>query len=399
MRLPLGRQAYERTVSQEPHIVLKNRFFEQNPTNLETQVALLARPGYDYLDAFGSGPIRKLFSQPGVFNNDAFVVSGQTVFRYAQDGTKTLLPGTLAAGGQPEMAATRALLWLTDGTNLFYYNGIGNFAKGTLTWTGNAVNAEQVVIGSVTYVWTSSTPSSPNEVAIGVDAETSIDNLVLAITAGTGEGTIYGAGTVANPDATAVKESATELLTTALAAGTAGNSVATTTTMTNASWGDTNLEDGTNEALVGVATPDDVSILSLDVLADYVLLGAANSDRVYFVRPGATTIDPLDFFTAETAPDKVVAIRVFGDQVWFIGERTNEAWYLSGASPIPFARVKGQAFSRGAIQGTALKVGNSIVLVGDDGVVYRVGGGLQRISTHGIEEKIRMARKAERENP
>ena len=96
-----------------------------------------------------------------------------------------------------------------------------------------------------------------NDVLIGINAEAGIDNLVLAITGGAGEGTNYATGTVAHTQVTAVKASASTMLSTALVAGTAGNSIATTTTMGNGSWGAGTLANGhaetANDVLIGIS--------------------------------------------------------------------------------------------------------------------------------------------------
>lgn len=110
-------------------------------------------------------------------------------------------------------------------------------ATGTLTLAGNAVANETVTIGSVTYTWKASA-SAANEVTVGASASASIDNLVAAVNNGS------GTGGVQNPDASAVKASASTMTVTARAAGSAGNSVATTETMTNGSFGGATLASG-----------------------------------------------------------------------------------------------------------------------------------------------------------
>lgn len=72
-----------------------------------------------------------------------------------------------------------------------------------------------------------------NDVLIGDNAESAIDNLVLAVTAGETEGTNYGTGTVVNPSVTAVKASASTMTCSALVKGTAGNSIAIAETLAN----------------------------------------------------------------------------------------------------------------------------------------------------------------------
>jgi Right handed beta helix region len=81
---------------------------------------------------------------------------------------------------------------------------------------------ETVKVGTTTYTFRGN-PSVPNDLRIGTTLAQTCDNLVAAILRGPGEGTSYGAGTIANPDITSASsdgESVTVF----------GNSTATQTT-------------------------------------------------------------------------------------------------------------------------------------------------------------------------
>lgn len=67
-------------------------------------------------------------------------------------------------------------------------------------------------------------------------AESFIDNLVLAVTAGSGAGTNYGTGTVVNPLVTAVKASASTMTCTNLIKGVIGNATVVAKSGTNFTW-------------------------------------------------------------------------------------------------------------------------------------------------------------------
>jgi hypothetical protein len=71
----LAIDAFKRLRAGEPEIILRNRFFEANPTNLQEKVALVIRPALRKRTLVGSGPIRRIYYSSGTFNNDAFVVS------------------------------------------------------------------------------------------------------------------------------------------------------------------------------------------------------------------------------------------------------------------------------------------------------------------------------------
>ena len=87
-----------------------------------------------------------------------------------------------------------------------------------------------------------------NDVLIGESAETAIDNLVLAITAGDGAGTNYANGTTVNALATAVKASAATMTATNKIKGVIGDDTAIAASGADLSWAEdaTELSGGGN---------------------------------------------------------------------------------------------------------------------------------------------------------
>ena len=156
-------------------------------------------------------------------------------------------------------------------------------------------------------------------------------------------------------------------------------------------WGAATLTGGGVHALSGVAVPDGQPPVSVATLKSYIIVAIGSTDRFYWVNPGNVTIDALSFATAESQPDDVIDATVTGDNVWFVGEGTTEVWYATGDSAAPFAPVGGRVYDRGAIDGTMVNVKGVVFLVGQDHVVYAIGGGAERVSNHGVEEMIRLA--------
>jgi flagellin len=109
--------------------------------------------------------------------------------------------------------------------------GLGANAANTLSAIGNAVANETIVIGATTYTF-KATAAAANEVAIGANIAATLSNLAAAVNAGAGAGIAYGSGTTANASATALAE-ATTVTFTAKVAGTSGNSIVSTETLTN----------------------------------------------------------------------------------------------------------------------------------------------------------------------
>ena len=146
-----------------------------------------------------------------------------------------------------EIAMTGFFQALTEGTGITFAAGsywtgqrfwfaatAARAAVGTITVEAMPQDGDAVGVGDKTYTWrgTLSSPAIANEVKIDtLGREICAENLRCAITAGTyegtGEGVRYGTGTVASTKTGAARTDRTITLT-ALAPGTAGNSLALT---------------------------------------------------------------------------------------------------------------------------------------------------------------------------
>ncbi len=107
-------------------------------------------------------------------------------------------------------------------------------AVGTLTLTANPANADTVTIGSRTYNFRTSLTNVAGYVLIGASASATLDNLVAAINGAAGAGTTYAASTTQHPLVTAAPGAGDTVVVTAITPGTAGNSIGTTDTLTDA---------------------------------------------------------------------------------------------------------------------------------------------------------------------
>jgi len=121
--------------------------------------------------------------------------------------------------------------------------GADSFVEDLLTLTGQPLNTETVVLGAKTYTFQTTLTDVDGNVAIGADTATSIANLIAAITLGAGVGTLYATSMTAHANATAQAGAPgdTTMVARAKTAGVAGNSIATTETLTNGSWRSTKL--------------------------------------------------------------------------------------------------------------------------------------------------------------
>lgn len=414
MKLPLGIQAFKRNYGSEPEIILKNRFFEVAPNNLETQQALLNRPATSLLVQVGDGPIRANFAQPGLFGGDLFSVSATELYRY--DGTTALLiQGVITdTAATPRFAATNVgdiqRLFISDGLLLQYFQG--PTYEATLSVGVGTIDDDKVVIDGTYYQFTSGSVDSgtpagnagnPWLVNVGINNAAALSNLRKAINASGVAGTDYSTALVANTRAFSNQNSSTTMTLRARLGGppdpALAVSVIVVTTDDTLSWSSGQLVPGV-QALYGIETPDGVPIIAIDVVNSYVLCVAGDPfpQRVYFILPGEVTIDPLNFFEAESEPDRINDIVCVGDQAWLIGQSSTDVYYTTGVSAAPFARAQGRPFPIGGVGGTCVKLVANLIIVGVDNTVYVVADGPSPISTNGIAERVRTARDTERDN-
>lgn len=404
---------HKRGVANQADLILRNRYFEQNPSLADDGASLIARPGLNHWLTVGTGPIRGLHSEPGAFDGDLFVVSGGDLFRVDAEGNSTFLVANLnnPDSGVVNMAITQAIgatpeyLFIADGQTLRVYEGPSATAAGILTSTGVLNNAEQVRIGEVYYQFTNAsvdagtplgTSANPWLVAMGGTTEDGLTNLYNAINNTGVPGTSYSTALTAHDEAVATGSSPTTVTVQADFAGVQGNTIVTTETGTNLSWGAATLTGGLGGAVSLIATPDDIGMFDLVTIASYVICIPTQVGefvgRFYWIEPGEIVVDPLNFATAESYPDRIMGVERFGDQFWLPGERSTEVWYPSGDPLAPMQRLRGVVFDRGTWEGTAVAIKETLIVVDGDGGVFAIRGGApQRISNPGIEEQIRLA--------
>lgn len=409
VNIPLARSDYSRSVAKEAQIRLRNRYFEENPVLNEVQSALIARPGLKKYLYVGEGPIRGIYSQPGSFNDAVFVASGSVLYRIEKSGIITQI-GPIGGGSLTavQMAATAqigdvpAFLFVAGGGPLECYVEDG-FALGTVS--GTPADGDVIRIDSVYYQFTSGsvdtgTPAgtigSPWLVALGASAGEAWTNFAQSINLSGIAGTQYSTATTENESVQPLYYGAISVIVRAIASGTIGNSIVTTETGAGISWNNGTLEDGGEPLWFPVFLPDEVNVIDVGYINSYVIVVPAQNQeingRFYWIEPGETIVDPLNFATAECAPDPISGVVVFGDQFWLPGPATTEVWYTTGDPLAPMLRLKGVVFDRGAWPGTAVRVKDSMIIVDVNGAVSQIGpGGLKTISRPDIEERIRNA--------
>ena len=135
---------------------------------------------------------------------------------------------------------------VSSAVGAFATDAIVDHATVTLTGTGQPSAAETMTLGTRVYTFRASlaTLTAANDILIGAALTDTLDNIKAAINGQAGEGTLYGLGTVRHETVYASSKTATTIIFHARVAGTDGNSIASTETMTNNSFGAANLAGG-----------------------------------------------------------------------------------------------------------------------------------------------------------
>ena len=414
--VPLGRGAYKRLYTGSPEVKLVNRWLEANPANLREGVAVIARPGTTNVEQFspggfsGFGSMRGNYTLSGLFDDSLFCVCGDTLYRLRLDGQIDTITGVISGTGYPEVTWQRGLdyqrLWISDGVLLQYYEG-GTFATGNVTKIGAIVNGvDKVGIAGVYYTWgTVFSPSDAGTLAnpfVVAPLTDPMNQLAKAINASGTPGVDYS-NTLGgqNVDVKAIPDGLGPTVVVTLQCrfrGTSGNTVPLVIAGgTGLSISGPTLTGGGVHALQGCPVPDGKTPSSITQIDSYVLVGITKSQQFYWVNPGETTIDPLNFASKESSPDPITQMRTVGDQVLIMGEKSTENWYATGNTAAPFAPIEGRAYARGSLNGSAVVIDDNVFLAGDDGKVYQVGmQGITVVSNNGIEERIRRQVRRER---
>jgi hypothetical protein len=117
-------------------------------------------------------------------------------------------------------------------------------SSGLLTLTGQPLNGETVTIDTKVYTFQAALTEVDGNVKIGSSAQESLQNLRRAINKDVGAGIDYAALTTAHPTVSAENEAGLSLPVLAKVPGAGGDSIVTTETLTNGSWGGATLSGG-----------------------------------------------------------------------------------------------------------------------------------------------------------
>lgn len=172
------------------------------------------------------------------------------------------------------------------------------------------------------------------------------------------------------------------------------------------------MANGTGQLAMTSGATADVFNLDTNALSAIVSAGWRGSNRVefidgyfVFVAPdteqfyisgidNAASLDALDFSSADSQPDNIVAQIVARRELYLMGSRSTEVWINSGGADFPFARYQGTPIDVGVVGPRAVcAAADSIVWVGQTlrggPYVYTLNGYQPvRISTQAVEQQL-----------
>lgn len=127
----------------------------------------------------------------------------------------------------------------------------------------------------------------------------------------------------------------------------------------------------------------------VDFIDGYYVFNEPNTGRHFSSDLYALTFDALKFGTAEGSPDNLLDFIVTLREILFLGNKTGELWWNSGAGNYPFERVANGVIEQGIKSGLT-KQDNRPFWFANDNTFRALNGNIaQRVSTHSVEEKLR----------
>ena len=144
-----------------------------------------------------------------------------------------------------------------------------------------------------------------------------------------------------------------------------------------------------------ITDPDFPGAVTVQYLDGYFVFNEPDSQLLWITSLlDGTSIDPLDFASAEGSPDGIVAIAVTHRELWVFGSDSVEVWYDAGTADFPLARISGAFNDIGCVAPYSVaKLDNTLYWLGTDargqGIIYKANGYTgARVSTHAIEYAI-----------
>lgn len=146
-----------------------------------------------------------------------------------------------------------------------------------------------------------------------------------------------------------------------------------------------------------ITDPDFLGADRVQYIDNYFVFNRPNSGQFFYSGLSTLDFDALDFASEQGSPDMLRSLIVTHRELWLLSDRTTSLWVNVGDIDNPFQQAQGTFIEQGIVATHSVaKVGETLCwLAGNaDGagyVVQAVGGNVNRISTHAVDEAIQGA--------
>jgi hypothetical protein len=176
------------------------------------------------------------------------------------------------------------------------------------------------------------------------------------------------------------------------------------------------MEDGTNQLVIAAGTQGYVFNMNSNTLAEitdpdwrgsydvaelngvFIFIALDQPDQFYISAiDDGSTLDALDFSSADAQPDDIVTVRVLKQEAYFFGTLSTEVWTFVGDSDFPLVRYNSTPIDIGIVgRRAAINAADTLMFVGQtprgSGIVYAMNGHQpQRISNEAVEAALQAA--------
>jgi hypothetical protein len=152
--------------------------------------------------------------------------------------------------------------------------------------------------------------------------------------------------------------------------------------------------DPTAATVTKIIDPDFFGGDRVDYIDGYFVFNRPGTQQFQITSLLGTAVDPLDFASAEGAPDLLISLLVDHLEIWLFGETTTEVFFNSGNPDFPFERIQGAFIQQGcAAKFSPARFSSAVAWLsqndqGQGMVVKSNGYQPERISTHAVEYAI-----------
>lgn len=149
--------------------------------------------------------------------------------------------------------------------------------------------------------------------------------------------------------------------------------------------------DPVANTVVSITDPDFTGATTVQFIDGYFAFNKPGTGQFQITNLYGTSVDGLDFATAEGSPDLLLSLLVDHRELWMFGETSTEVFFNSGNVDFPFERINGAFIEQGcAAKFSPAKMDNTVYWLAADergqGTVQRAQGySPQRVSTHALE--------------